>query len=370
MGIITFLLLPFSWLYGSLMMMRNFLFDTGLFPSRRFDIPVISVGNLSLGGTGKTPHTEYLIRLLRDRYYVSTLSRGYGRETRGFILASRRTNARYIGDEPLQYLKKFGNIRVAVDENRARGIRKLLEKIPGPDVILLDDAFQHRWVKPGLSVLLTDYLNPYFEDRVVPSGRLREFPIGARRADLIIVTKTPKILSPITRRRLLEKVNPLPRQQVFFSYIQYGDPLPVFDFTDPCFATRPAYILLFTGIAQDYPLKEHLERLCRDLIVVRYPDHHHYTLKDFESLKKQFEDLPGHKKILVTTEKDAMRLKTPEAATVFRNLPLFFVPIEIRFHGNDQPAFDQIILDYMEKHRRPHPVPPPADHPEEDIPEE
>ena len=208
MRFLQILLLPFAFCYGMIMLVRNLLFDLGVLPSEKFDIPVISVGNLSLGGTGKTPHIEYLIRLMGDRMLTATLSRGYGRESKGFILASRRSNVKYIGDEPLQFVKKFHNIKVAVDEKRVRGIHKLMDKFPDLGLVLLDDAFQHRWVKPGISILLTDYHQLFTEDHVVPSGRLREFRSGAKRADVIIVTKTPKVFSPITRRRILEDLKP------------------------------------------------------------------------------------------------------------------------------------------------------------------
>ncbi len=202
MRILQILLFPFSIGYGMVMMVRNLMFDLGILPSEKFDVPVISVGNLSTGGTGKTPHIEYLARLLGDSVRTAILSRGYARESKGFILASRNSDVKDIGDEPLQFVRKFQNIKVAVDERRVRGIEKLIDKFPGTGLILLDDAFQHRWVKPGISILLTDYHHPFMKDYVIPSGRLREFRSGAKRADVIIVTKTPKVLSPITRRTI------------------------------------------------------------------------------------------------------------------------------------------------------------------------
>ncbi len=187
-----YLLYPLSLIYGFCMMVRNWLFDWGVLSSQSYRISIISVGNLSLGGTGKTPHIEYLIRLLKERYRLATLSRGYGRESNGFILGSKKSNVKYIGDEPMQFIKKFDKIKVAVDEKRSRGIQLLLDKIPELDIILLDDAFQHRWVKPGFSILLTDYHHLYVEDHVIPAGRLREFAYGAKRADIINRYKNPK----------------------------------------------------------------------------------------------------------------------------------------------------------------------------------
>lgn len=333
------------------MQVRNLLFDMHILPSMTFDRPVISVGNLTYGGTGKTPHIEYLIRLLSPGKFIATLSRGYGRQSDGFILASKRSNVKYIGDEPMQFQKKFENIKVAVDEKRSRGIRILLEKFPELKVILLDDAFQHRYVKPGLSILLTDYHRIYPEDTILPSGTLREFKTGARRADIIIVTKTPKIFSPITRRRIMEELKPDSRQRVYFSFIKYIEPVPV---SDPMNLTLPpklTNILLFTGIANDYPLREHLERMCSELIVMKFADHHPYTVKNIEQIIRTFRNLPTQKKIVVTTEKDVMRLKTPELSAYLKNLPLFCVPMQIDFHGTDKEKFDNEILQYVEKNQ-------------------
>jgi tetraacyldisaccharide 4'-kinase len=341
-------------MYGMIIQIRNWLFDLHILPAREFNLPVISVGNLSYGGTGKTPHIEYLIRLLAPGKFVATLSRGYGRKSSGFLLATKRSSVKYIGDEPLQFLKKFERIKVAVDEKRSRGIRKLLEKHPDLEVILLDDAFQHRYVKPGLSILLTDYHRLYSDDLVLPSGTLREFRSGAKRADIIIVTKTPRIFSPITRRRILEELKGETRQRIFFSYITYADPVPVFEPETLVFPQKITNILLFTGIANDYPLREHLERMCSELVVMRYSDHHVYNVKDVEDIVGKFNDLPTQKKILVTTEKDVMRLKTPELSVYLKNLPLFCVPMQIEFHGADKENFDKAILDYVDKNKRDH----------------
>jgi tetraacyldisaccharide 4'-kinase len=354
MRFIQVLLTPVSILYGLIMMARNLLFDLGILPSEKFETPVISIGNLSLGGTGKTPHIEYLIRLLSGKFFLAVLSRGYRRESKGFILGSRRSNFRYIGDEPLQYIRKFESIKVAVDEKRKRGIHKLLEKFPNLDVFLLDDAFQHRWVEPGLSILLTNYHSMYTEDHVVPTGRLREFRYGARRADIIVVTKTPKIFSPITRRRILEDLRPLANQSIFFSYLKYDDPLPVFDNGNPEFPVKVTYILLFTGIADDFSIREQLERICSNLTIMRFPDHHPYGIEDLEKIRKKFDDLPTQKKAIVTTEKDVMRLKTTELSNFFKNLPLFYLPVEIEFHGTDKQLFEKEILNYVEKNQRNH----------------
>ncbi len=334
------------------MLVRNLLFDLGILHTEEFDIPVISVGNLSTGGTGKTPHIEYLARLLSDCVHTAILSRGYARKSKGFILVSRKSNVKYIGDEPLQFVKKFHNIKVAVDEKRVRGIQKLIDKFPDIGLVLLDDAFQHRWVKPGISILLTDYHNLFMEDYVIPSGRLREFRSGAKRADVIIVTKTPKVLSPITRRRLQDEIKPLPSQQIFFSFITYGCFIPVNEEQDITILKKLTYILLFTGIANDYPLQEEIRRKCSELSIIKFPDHHQYDLKDLDNIKVRFIDLPSRKKIILTTEKDMMRLKNPEFSNFLKDLPLFYLPIEIDFHGKDKQGFDKLIKDYVGQNKR------------------
>jgi tetraacyldisaccharide 4'-kinase len=347
--VLQIILYPVSLLYGLVMQIRNLLFDLRILPSIQFKTPVISVGNLSYGGTGKTPQIEYLIKLLHPPYFVATLSRGYGRKSNGFIVASKRSNVKYIGDEPMQVLKKFEKIKVAVDEKRQRGIFNLLKKFPDLDVVLLDDAFQHRYVKPGISILMTDYGLLYPDDYVLPSGTLREFKSGASRADIIVVTKTPKIFSPITRRRILEDLRPAPHQRVYFSFIKYDDPRPVFETTSQPFPAKVTNILLFTGIANDYPLREHLARLCSELVVVHFADHHSYKTHDIEEVLKKYHDLPTLKKVIVTTEKDMVRLKSPEISAILKNLPVYYVPIEVDFHGTDKEKFDKEIIEYVKK---------------------
>lgn len=352
MRFLQIILLPFSYCYGWVMMLRNLFFRSGLLHSEKFDFPVISVGNLSFGGTGKTPHIEYLIRLMSERIPTATLSRGYGRDSKGFILATSTSTARNIGDEPLQFLNKFPNIKVAVDEKRVRGINQLKETFPDLGLILLDDAFQHQWVKPGISILLTDYHHLFTEDHVFPSGTLREFRSGVKRADIIIVSKTPKVFSPITWRRLKGEIKPRPDQHLFFSYITYGDLLPFNESQDVSILKKMNYILLFTGIANDYPLQEEITRKCSKVSILKFPDHHQYEMKDLEKIKSQFINLPSHKKIILTTEKDAMRLKSSEFRNYLKDLPLFYIPIEINFHEKDKMKFDKLITDYVEQNQR------------------
>jgi len=346
------LLFPFSLLYGVAMMFRNWLFSCGFLPSRKFDTPIIVIGNLSFGGTGKTPHIEYLIRLLRKRFLIATLSRGYGRSSKGFVLASKKSAYKYVGDEPLQFAKKYEDIKVSVNEDRVEGIEILQKKFMKLDVILLDDAFQHRQVKPGLSILLTDFHKLYSDDFILPSGTLREFSCGSKRADIIVVTKTPKIFSPITRRRIMEELRPRQNQQIFFSYIQYCDPVIVTPTSTTVSPYSSSMILLFSGIANDYPIREHLRRHCRELDVMKFPDHHPYSLDDLKKIKNQFDAFPTRKKVIFTTEKDIMRIKTPELSNFVKRLPLFYLPITVEFHGDDKNRFDQTILNYVEENTR------------------
>lgn len=349
MQLFEYILYPFSLLYGLGMRFRNLMFDMGILPSARFNKAIISVGNLSMGGTGKTPHIEYLIRLLSPSSFVATLSRGYGRDTKGFIIGSRKSNVNHIGDEPLQLIRKFDDIKVAVDENRRRGITNLMEKFKELDVILLDDAFQNRYVKPGLSILLTSQNRLYCEDHVVPSGTLREFPKGAKRADIIIVTKTPKIFSPISRRRIYEDLSPRKNQRVYFSYISYSDPVPL---TDPGqFPVKLVSVILLTGIADHSLLQEHIERLCSDIILMRYRDHHAFTSKDIDDIESRFNNIPTQKKVIITTEKDAMRLRTTELSARLKHLPVFYIPISIDFHGKDKELFEKQVTGYVNSYK-------------------
>ena len=351
MQLLQYIVYPFSLLYGFGMMLRNLLFDLKILPSAVFGKALISVGNLSMGGTGKTPHTEYLIRLLSPDSFIAVLSRGYGRESKGFIIGSRKSNVKYIGDEPLQLIRKFDDIKVAVDENRKRGITNLISKYSDLDVIVLDDAFQHRYVKPGLSVLLTSCNKLYTDDHVVPSGSLREFRGGASRADIIIVTKTPKVFSPISRRRILEDLKPLKHQQVFFSYVVHGDPVPLSEEEWPVFPSKLVSIILLTGIADYSLLKEHIERYCSNVIVLNYGDHHSFDENDITKIETRFNDIISQKKVIITTEKDAMRLKTTELFPLIKHLPIFFIPVSIEFHGKDKELFDRKVKSFVSKNK-------------------
>lgn len=357
MNLKQLLILPLANTYGCVTCFRNKLFDWKILPSEEFDLPVISVGNLSAGGTGKTPHVEYIVRLLYKRNQVAILSRGYKRSTSGFILANKQSTYKEIGDEPLQYKQKFDDILVVADESRRSGIKILTRHFPNLKAIILDDAFQHRYVKPGLSILTTDFHNLYANDYMLPSGTLREFRKGAKRADIILVTKTSKVLSPITVRRITDLIKPQKHQHLFFTFIDYGDMIPLNGSTDMISPDQCNNVLMFSGIANSYPLQNYLSSQYKNLVQVRFPDHHAYTRKDFIKIRENFRQILSNKKIIITTEKDAMRLKTPEMKPLFDELPIYYIPIEIKFHNEDNVIFDARIINYVEKHQRSHTIP-------------
>ena len=341
------LLYPLSLIYSVILFIRHKLFDFNIIRSKTFDIPVICVGNLSLGGTGKTPHTEYIIRLLSGSMKVAVLSRGYGRKTKGFVLAKDGVTHEDIGDEPMQYFTKFPGITVAVDEKRADGIRKLMEMEDKPDVILLDDAYQHRYVKPGLNILLTDYQHIYSKDRLVPAGNLRDIKYAARRADIIIVTKCPAVLDPYTKRSVTDSLKPKSFQKVLFSRISFDDFTPVNDMAKATDLSENRSILLFCGIANPYPLEDYVNRKTNSLSVMHFKDHHDFTGKDIAEITGNYEHIIGKRKIVVTTEKDFMRLANNSYLCKFENVPLFTIPIKVRFHDDNEKVFNKEILDYV-----------------------
>lgn len=328
------LLFPFSIVYGIIAAIRNWLYSMGIFKSYGFTTPVIAVGNLSTGGTGKTPHTEYLIRLLSSRCRVAVLSRGYRRKSSGFVLANRESTVADLGDEPFQYHNKFTNIDVAVDADRKNGIGQLIRDVH-PDVIVLDDAYQHRRVKAGFYILLTAYGDLYADDLVLPAGNLREFAAGARRADVIIVTKCPPGLRGEEQQKIVGKLNPMRSQPVFFTTVAYSDQVYC-EQGSKMVAALPEEKILVAGIAKPEPFFRYLHREGDDLHA--YPDHHNFTDGEISHLDKISKD-----KIIITTEKDYMRLKG--------RLPkgrLYYLPIEVKFlAGKDQ--FDKLIADYVGK---------------------
>ncbi|MFA6923995.1 MAG: tetraacyldisaccharide 4'-kinase [Bacteroidales bacterium] len=346
MVLIKIILFPISFIYGIITFIRNVLYDINILSVNRFKVPLISVGNLSVGGTGKTPHVELLVRFLKEKYVTAVLSRGYKRKSKGFVIATENSKAEEIGDEPLQIKKKFKNTVVAVHGNRTDGINKLLELNNNIKAIILDDAFQHRAVKPDLSILLTEYGNIYKDDFVFPSGGLREWRSNAKRADVIVVTKTPKVFSPIERKSITEKIKPEHYQKLFFSYLDYDDITP---FSNSKYAINKdiSASVIFTGIVNPNPLYEHLKRKFIEIQILTFPDHHNYTLKDILKIEKVFKDIFRKNKIIITTEKDYMKLQKPELREIISLLPFFYVPVNAQIHKEDKKAFEEVVLNAL-----------------------
>ena len=330
------LLFPFSIIYGFIVAVRNWFYDIGFFKSYSFDIPIIAVGNLSVGGTGKTPQIEYLIRLLSANYKVAVLSRGYKRHSKGFLLANEKATATTIGDEPFQYFQKFKNIQVAVDANRKNGIKQLLAFINPPEIILLDDAFQHRKVKAGFYILLTTYNDLYCDDFILPAGNLRESKVGAKRADIIIVTKCPKNISTYEQNAIKNKLKLQTRQSLIFSFIDYNDSVINKTKSIKIDDLRTINKLIIAGIAKPKPFIDFIKNDYDDILI--FPDHHHFTQKDLNEIDKKSKN-----KIIITTEKDYVRLQD-----TFLNEKLFSLPIKSSLITNDE-LFKSKILAFVNK---------------------
>lgn len=343
--ILSILLFPLTIWYAVAIGIRNLFFRTGVFKQERHVIPTICVGNLSTGGTGKTPHVEYLIRLLGDKVNLAVLSRGYGRKTNGFILANQSATAQTIGDEPLQYYKKFKNIRIAVCESRNEGVEKLQQLPNPPEVIILDDAFQHKSIVPSFKILLTEYAKPFYKDCILPFGNLREFRSASHTADIVVVTKCPKTLTASEKQRISNKVNARSGQKVLFSSIQYGNPVALTDFVFSDFDQ----LLIVTGIANPQPLYDFFEQDYPTERMV-FPDHHTYSEKDILNIRKRFEEVSSLKKAIITTEKDAMRLNGILEFKLLNNIPIFYIPIEVYFPDSEK-LFDETMLDIVTSDR-------------------
>lgn len=342
-------LLPFSALYGFGVWLRNLLFDTGVLKSRSFDVPVISVGNITVGGSGKTPHVEYLVRLLQDEFKVAVLSRGYKRKSRGFVLAGAETEMREIGDEPYQMHRKFPKAYIAVDANRCHGIDMLtsMAETRDLDAVLLDDAFQHRYVKPGMNILLVDYHRLIIYDKLLPAGRLREPKEGKNRADIVIVTKCPVDLKPMNYRVLQRAMNLYPYQHLFFTSIRQDPMKPLFKdgVKAPNFEMLPN-VLLLTGIASPEQMVKDLKGKCESITPMSFPDHHQFSPSDVEAINMQFRMMPKPR-IIITTEKDGTRLEGLEGLSKDVRKSLFVQPIRIEFLQDDEDKFNEIIHDYV-----------------------
>ena len=331
------MLLPLSKIYGFAVGVRNLMFKWHILKQREFPVPVVVVGNISAGGTGKTPHTEYVIDLLRYKYHIGMLSRGYKRKTKGFVLATSRSTPLDIGDEPYQIYQKFGrDISVAVCEDRCTGIEELLRLDPRINLIVLDDAFQHRYVKPTVSIVLTEFNNPVFFDKLLPLGRLREPAKAIYRADMVVVTKCPPQLKAIEYRIFKNNLKLFPYQKLFFSRFNYTSLRPLFpdirkDAPHMSWLGPDDTVLVLSGIANPKPLVRYLKGFKASIKVKVFPDHHNFNRKDLDAITKRFNELEGKQKIIVTTEKDAVRLINNPYFPHQLKPYIFYQPVDVTF---------------------------------------
>ena len=341
------LLSPLALLYGMGVSVRNFLYRTELLRSFRFDIPIICVGNLTVGGSGKTPHTEYLVRLLREYIRVATLSRGYGRKTRGFRIVHEGDTARNAGDEPMQFKRKFPGIMVAVAEERTMAIPQMLMIDPDLQVVILDDGFQHRSLRTGMDILLTEYEFPLMNDYLVPSGRLREWASAYKRANTLVVSKCPQDLTEAQRDDFLKRLQPYSYQNVYFSRYEYFTPYHIYEPNLELELDGTQDILLVCGIARPQYLEAYLRPRVRSLTMISFRDHHLFEKTDIGRIRNKFEQINSDNKIIITTEKDTLRLDMHKPYLLQHNLPIYALPIEVKFLFDDGEKFDNEVKEFL-----------------------
>ena len=347
---------PLSWFYGLGVDVRNTLFDMGVLPSVSYDIPIINVGNITVGGTGKTPTVEYLIQLLSGKYRVAVLSRGYKRKTKGYLLSSTTTTMEEIGDEPWQIKQKFPDVYVAVDADRRRGIERLMkdEATKDVEVILLDDAFQHRYVKAGHNILLVDYHRIISDDCLLPAGRLRERPSASTRASTVIVTKCPQHINAMGFRVILSSLNIRPYQQLFFSTFTYETLQQLWGegSLEPDMLRKDnIHVLLLTGIGNPRQMEQDVRKFAQHISPLTFPDHHYFSKRDVETINQALKDLP-QPHIIITTEKDATRLLHLKGLSEGVKESTYVLPIGISIMRNEKDKFDKTILDYVQENKR------------------
>ncbi len=355
--IIKILLWPFAALYWLGVTIRNLCFDCGILPSKKFDVPIVSVGNITVGGTGKTPFTEYLIKILKTDHHVGVLSRGYKRSTNGYLLLDSSSKPTEVGDEPYQVKRKFPDIMVAVDANRRRGIDKMLkEPYNKPDLIILDDAYQHRYVTPDISILLIDYNRMITEDSLLPIGQLREPVHSKNRADIVVVTKCPADLQSIQFRIIRKNLGIFPYQALYFTTLQYGDLTPLFPNSVNCAMTKSKLsdkhtALVVSGIASPFPFEEHVRGYVKDIVTLNFADHHNFMQSDFQKIETMFTEIPGKDKVIVTTEKDAVRMFNHPNFPDSLKKHIYYIPLYISFLKESGEDFDKKIENYLAKNK-------------------
>lgn len=339
------LLLPFALLYWLVIYLRNKLYDKNKLHSVHFNFPIICIGNLSVGGTGKSPMVEYLITQLQDEFKIATLSRGYKRKTKGYVLSNEETTALEIGDEPMQIHRKFPKVAVASCEDRIIGIPYLLQDVPELDIIIMDDAFQHREVKAGFNILLTEYNNLYVHDFFLPSGDLRDEPRSAKRAQIIVVTKCPTDLSIVQKEKIIKQLNPVSNQKIFFTCIEYGTPYHIINAGEEWEITQRDEVLLVCGIANPKPLKEYLHARSHTYYQQNYSDHHIFSVDDLNEIIQLFNNIHAKDKLILTTEKDAVRLV--KYADELKGIPLYVLPIQHKFLFDESAQFHELVKNFI-----------------------
>lgn len=333
------------------------MYDRGILPSSGFSIPVICVGNITVGGTGKTPHTEYIADLLRKNFKVATLSRGYKRKTRDFRIASSSSLVSDIGDEPIQLSRNLTDVLVTVHRNRVHGVKRIMLEYPGTDVIILDDGFQHRKIKPGFSILLTDFNRLMVRDHILPYGNLRESNENMKRANVILITKSPENLSADQRNLIVQEMDKSPYQNLYFTSVIYKPPVPVFEHVlsgnqSDFSKSAGCGVVLVTGIVNPQPLKDYLQKSYGEIIHLSFPDHHNFKEKDLADITSAYNDIKSGTKYLFTTEKDAVRLREFTNIAEQVKTAFFYIPVEIHFLNEDKDEFDNLIIDYVRKNNR------------------
>ncbi len=345
--LVRLILLPFSLLYGLVISLNELLYRLGILKSVQFNLPVIGIGNLSVGGTGKTPHAEYLVRWLNQYLQVATLSRGYGRSTVGLREVQRHENADLVGDEPLLIKRKHPDVPVFVAESRALGIPAIVQRYPSMQAIILDDAHQHRAIKPGRQILLTEYARPYTRDWLLPAGRLREWRSGALRADTIVVTKCPVGLTEQERTAMIAEIDPAPHQKVYFSTYQYGKPYHLFVPGQTLNLDTTVDVLLVTAIAKTDVLEQYVASVAGQVRSLSFKDHHNFEPRDFETIRRDFSYLNSQNKVVLCTEKDAVKLERFAQQFAQAGIEVFVLPVEVQFLGEDAGKFQEDIRSWL-----------------------
>jgi tetraacyldisaccharide 4'-kinase len=339
------LILPFALIYGWIVFVRNWMYTKQYLKSTSFNVPLICIGNLSMGGTGKSPMVEHLLSILSEEYKIATLSRGYKRKTKGYALANQFSTALEIGDEPMQFHLKFPGVAVSVGERRIEAVAQLIQDVPKLQAIILDDAFQHREINAGFNILLTEYHNLFCDDYFIPTGDLRDDRKSAQRADVIIVTKCPSNLSSKEKDEITEKIDPALHQRLFFTTIEYGTPYHIYNPADQWVLTLRDEVLLVCGIANPLPLKNYLHEKANTYYQLSYNDHHIFSIEDLQEIKEKLDQIKSKSKLILTTEKDAVRLvKYTEELNA---LPLYVLPIKPKFLFEAENIFNELVKNYV-----------------------